>query len=214
DEESGGRIVPRPPSLTACAPSAAPNLKNSAKRPARRLTYELRTGMLSSGDRRRALLHFLSHHFLRRPGEDSRLIPARAQRRRLRKPPRSEFRTQSRQNARCRLPVSESFPARRSRHPPRSQSRLVAKKSALMKGLLILQPHPPVILSETFFVSRRISAISRALLIACILLLASLASAETLTGTVKNGPTGKPAGGDEVVLLSLGQGMEEAGRTK
>jgi hypothetical protein len=83
-----------------------------------------------------------------------------------------------------------------------------------MKGLLILQPHPPVILSETFFVSRRIYAISRALLIACILLLASLASAQTLTGTVKNGTTGKPAGGDEVVLLSLGQGMEEAGRTK
>ncbi len=46
------------------------------------------------------------------------------------------------------------------------------------------------------------------------LLLASLASAQTLTGTVKNSTTGKPAGGDEIVLLSLGQGMEEAGRTK
>ncbi len=41
-----------------------------------------------------------------------------------------------------------------------------------------------------------------------------LASAQTLTGTVKNATTGKPAAGDEVVLLSLGQGMEEAGRTK
>ena len=49
---------------------------------------------------------------------------------------------------------------------------------------------------------------------ALILLLASLASAQTLTGTVKNSTTGKPAAGDEVVLLSLGQGMEEAGRTK
>jgi hypothetical protein len=46
------------------------------------------------------------------------------------------------------------------------------------------------------------------------LLFAALASAETLTGTVKNATTGKPAGGDDVVLLSLGQGMEEAGRTK
>ncbi|MGC1450852.1 MAG: hypothetical protein WA830_12515 [Candidatus Sulfotelmatobacter sp.] len=46
------------------------------------------------------------------------------------------------------------------------------------------------------------------------ILLASLASAQTLTGTVKNSTTGKPAAGDEVVLLSLGQGMEEAGRTK
>jgi hypothetical protein len=40
------------------------------------------------------------------------------------------------------------------------------------------------------------------------------ASAQTLTGTVKNSTTGKPAAGDDVVLLSLGQGMEEAGRTK
>src|SRR5271169_2507313 len=47
-----------------------------------------------------------------------------------------------------------------------------------------------------------------------MILLASLASAQTLTGTVKNSTTGKPAAGDEVVLLSLGQGMEEAGRTK
>jgi hypothetical protein len=40
------------------------------------------------------------------------------------------------------------------------------------------------------------------------------ASAQTLTGTVKNGTTNKPAAGDDVVLLSLGQGMEESGRTK
>jgi hypothetical protein len=46
------------------------------------------------------------------------------------------------------------------------------------------------------------------------LLLSSLASAQTLTGTVKNATTGKPAAGDEVVLLKLGQGMEESGRAK
>ena len=40
------------------------------------------------------------------------------------------------------------------------------------------------------------------------------ASAQTLTGTVKNGTTSKPAAGDDVVLLSLGQGMEESGRTQ
>src|SRR5580692_12380951 len=49
---------------------------------------------------------------------------------------------------------------------------------------------------------------------AAILLVASLASAQTLTGTVKNSTTNKPAAGDEVVLLKLAQGMEEAGRTK
>ena len=46
------------------------------------------------------------------------------------------------------------------------------------------------------------------------LLFASLASAQTLTGKVKDATTNKPAAGDEVVLLSLGQGMQEAGRTK
>jgi hypothetical protein len=51
--------------------------------------------------------------------------------------------------------------------------------------------------------------------IVCVaLLLSSFAAAQTLTGSVKNSTTGKPAAGDDVVLLSLGQGMEEAGRTK
>jgi len=50
--------------------------------------------------------------------------------------------------------------------------------------------------------------------LATILLLTTFASAQTLTGTVKNSTTGKPSAGDEVVLLKLAQGMEEAGRTK
>lgn len=40
------------------------------------------------------------------------------------------------------------------------------------------------------------------------------AAAETLTGTLKNGTTGKPGSGDEVILIKLGNGMEEAARTK
>ena len=47
-----------------------------------------------------------------------------------------------------------------------------------------------------------------------VLLLSAAAFAQTLTGTVKNGTTGKSAGGDEVVLIKLAQGMEEAARTK
>lgn len=43
---------------------------------------------------------------------------------------------------------------------------------------------------------------------------AAVARAEVLTGTVSNATTGKPSSGDEVVLLSLSQGMNEAGRTK
>jgi hypothetical protein len=46
------------------------------------------------------------------------------------------------------------------------------------------------------------------------MLLVVSASAQTLTGTVKNGTTNKPAAGDDVVLLSLAQGMEESGRTQ
>ncbi len=77
------------------------------------------------------------------------------------------------------------------------------------------RPQTSVSLSETSFVSRRTYAISRPLIIAvALLLLTSLAAAQTLTGTVKNVTIGKPAAGDEVVLLSLGQGMEEAGRTQ
>ena len=47
-----------------------------------------------------------------------------------------------------------------------------------------------------------------------LLLLTTFAAAQTLTGTVKNATTGKPGAGDEVVLITLGNGMEEAGRTK
>ena len=47
-----------------------------------------------------------------------------------------------------------------------------------------------------------------------LFLLSTLASAQTLTGIVKNATTGKPGAGDEVILITLGQGMEEAGRTK
>jgi hypothetical protein len=52
------------------------------------------------------------------------------------------------------------------------------------------------------------------LVMAVMMITAALASAQTLTGTVKNVTTGKPAAGDDVVLITLGQGMQEAGRTK
>lgn len=55
---------------------------------------------------------------------------------------------------------------------------------------------------------------SKVQIILTILLLSSFAAAQTLAGTVKNGTTGMPAAGDEIVLLKLDQGMEEAGRTR
>ena len=45
-------------------------------------------------------------------------------------------------------------------------------------------------------------------------LLAFPAYAQNLGGTVTNKTTGKPAAGDDVILLNLAQGMEEAARTK
>ena len=48
-----------------------------------------------------------------------------------------------------------------------------------------------------------------------VLLACSLASsAQVLKGVVQNGTTRTPAAGDEVILLSLGQGMQEEARTK
>jgi len=73
-------------------------------------------------------------------------------------------------------------------------------------------PHDTiVILRRAVFARRRTYAFLPAL---ALLLLSNLAAAQSLTGTVKNSTTGKPSSGDDVVLLSLGQGMEEAGRTK
>jgi hypothetical protein len=50
--------------------------------------------------------------------------------------------------------------------------------------------------------------------VAVLMISAAFASAQTLTGTVTNGTTGKAAGGDDVILIKLAQGMEEASRTK
>lgn len=86
-----------------------------------------------------------------------------------------------------------------------------------------------VILRRTLFVRRRTQGSHRAatrflrrnkreatflITLLAALLLPPFASAQTLTGSVKNATTNKPAAGDDVVLITLGQGMEEAGRTK
>ena len=48
----------------------------------------------------------------------------------------------------------------------------------------------------------------------CLFLLGSFAVAENLTGTVLNATTNKPSAGDDVILIKLAQGMEEAARVK
>jgi hypothetical protein len=49
---------------------------------------------------------------------------------------------------------------------------------------------------------------------AALLSLSMLAHAASISGVVTNKTTGKPAAGDDVVLIRLAQGMQEAGRTK
>lgn len=48
----------------------------------------------------------------------------------------------------------------------------------------------------------------------CLFLLGSFAFADNLTGTVLNATTNKPSVGDDVILIKLAQGMEEAARVK
>ncbi|MGC2329635.1 MAG: carboxypeptidase regulatory-like domain-containing protein [Candidatus Sulfotelmatobacter sp.] len=72
-------------------------------------------------------------------------------------------------------------------------------------------PRPALPFARKVF---RKALLASAAALALTLLLTSLAAAQTLTGTVKNVTTGKPAAGDDVVLLSLTQGMEESARTK
>ncbi len=57
--------------------------------------------------------------------------------------------------------------------------------------------------------------LAKSTLIAAIFALAlASAAAQTLTGTVTNGTTNKPAVGDEVILINLANGMDVAGSTK
>jgi hypothetical protein len=53
-----------------------------------------------------------------------------------------------------------------------------------------------------------------ALLAAILSLALATAAAQTLTGTVTNGTTNKPAAGDEVILINIANGMDVAGSTK
>ena len=53
-----------------------------------------------------------------------------------------------------------------------------------------------------------------ALLAAIVSLALASAAAQTLTGTVTNGTTNKPAAGDEVILINLANGMDVGGSTK
>jgi hypothetical protein len=66
-------------------------------------------------------------------------------------------------------------------------------------------------LGVTFFTSslRRVVAVA-----AMVAAFSGFALADSITGTVTNKTTNKPAAGDEVVLIRLQQGMQEASRTK
>lgn len=52
------------------------------------------------------------------------------------------------------------------------------------------------------------------LVLSVVILMGASVFAENLTGTVKNGTSGKPDANDDVILISLSQGMQESGKTK
>lgn len=54
---------------------------------------------------------------------------------------------------------------------------------------------------------------SRLLLICCLYAIAATAADTAITGTARNQTTGRPAAGDNVLLLRLGDGMQEETRT-
>jgi hypothetical protein len=56
--------------------------------------------------------------------------------------------------------------------------------------------------------------IKSALLLVCCSYALSACAADSINGTVRNQTTGKPAAGDEVILLRLQNGMEEEDRTR
>lgn len=56
--------------------------------------------------------------------------------------------------------------------------------------------------------------LAKSLAVLTLLALSSLAAAQTLTGTVTNGTSGKLAVGDEIILINLSNGMEVAAKTK
>ena len=91
---------------------------------------------------------------------------------------------------------------------PRPNSVILSEVNAPQSGAFTQSKDPVLACTRKEF------SVSTLYTILAVLLLALSASAQTLTGTVKNATTGKPSAGDDVVLLSLGQGMEEAGRTK
>ena len=66
------------------------------------------------------------------------------------------------------------------------------------------------------FAKSVVAPASRRLLAAGLLFLAigTAAAAQTLTGPVTNGTTGKPAAGDEVILINISNGMDIAANTK
>jgi len=59
-----------------------------------------------------------------------------------------------------------------------------------------------------------LTKLAKSALLAAVLTLALAAAAQTLSGTVTNGTTGKPAVGDEVILINLANGMDVGGSTK
>ena len=94
------------------------------------------------------------------------------------------------------------------------QSPVILSEARSAQSAFLAQSKDPMLACSSNRSRKAFSSGHVVSILALLLLLSSLSfAAPTLTGTVKNSTTGKPAAGDDVVLLKLGEGMEEAGRT-
>jgi hypothetical protein len=84
---------------------------------------------------------------------------------------------------------------------------MLAVQTAIKAGI-------DVNLSVTFFNSYLLSVRRVVAAAAVVAAFSGFAFADSITGIVTNKTTNKPSGGDDVVLIRLAQGMQEASRTK
>ena len=106
----------------------------------------------------------------------------------------------------CAKPEGWSTASAVQRNRPRGNPVLVSERSSETKTKR--ETTHPVCTPEGVLHPRRLG------LLLCLFALSCFAAAQTITGTVRNGTTGKPSAGDEVALLSLSQGMQEIATTK
>src|SRR6185437_1313148 len=137
-------------------------------------------------------------------GEDAHVFSGRAQRSGLRKSARSKFRIQGWQGSGCGLSEFERLTRSGGSGNSGGDFAIGCRSTGCWSS-----EHEGAKSLKAKFAIRQTAIVSLG-----ILFLAANSWAAKLGGTITNGTTGKPSAGDEVILIKLAAGMEEAGHTK